>query len=794
MGSSVGVRRRITLQLAATLALLSALAIAGFVVMTVAVRNLQSVDRARSTSTNALITAGQLERSVLDLETGLRGYLLAGEARFLQPYTDAVSSYRALVAKLELDTAGEPRQHALATSIGSSIDNYVNLWAEPQILRARSQLNAARAQEAGGIGKQRVDAIRSQFATFIANENATHADQVQRGNHLADVAIVVGFVAIGLFVVLMAVFAFRGRRGVYIPLRRLASTTRKISRGDRSARVPVEGTAEIRELLEGFNRMASSLEDQQEELERTAQSLDGVLETIDQGIYRIDLDGNVTLVNRAALDQTGFTREELMGANSHALLHHTRPDGTPYPVNECPVAEAMRTGEGVRITNEVFWRKNGSQFPVEYSAFPLMERGNVAGAVVSFRDVSARRHLQRLRDGQHALSRALAEASSLEGVRPQMMGSVASALGFDFGVTWEPAEDGKLRRVATFASSGFEDMAERLGPDELPLEGTLAARAIARRDPVFERDFAHHPPRAEGLPDPRLKMGAATPVFGSDGQLVSVGEMFGTHLIPEEGVVDTLRAISAHAAQYIERQRAVAESQRLKDQFVATVSHELRTPLTAIDGWVHILLGEEPGPLTDDQRKFLHTVKRNSGRLMGLVGDLLLANQIDTGRFNLELADIDVAELAHETGELLLASAENKQIDFSIDAVPPILIRGDRQRLGQLFGNLMSNAIKYTPNEGRVEVKVEREGETCRITVADTGIGIPAADRGRLFERFYRASSATDHGIGGTGLGLAISKAIVEGHNGTIKLADHDGPGSVFVVELPIAVREGAPT
>ncbi len=788
------IRNRITIQLAITLALLAALAIAGFVVMTVAVRKLQNVDRDRSASTNALLTAGQLGRSALDLETGLRGFLLTGQTRFLQPYNSALDSYRSAVSKLEADTAAEPRQHALAASIGASIQDYVNQWAEPQILLARRQLDTARAAEAAGGGKRRIDAIRGLFARLIASETAKHTAQVEQANNLANVAVVVGFVAIGLFVVLMAVFVLRGRRGVVLPLRGLAQTTRKISQGDLSARVPEEGTAEIRGLLERFNRMADSLERQQEQIELAAQSLETLLETTDQGIYGVDRNGKITLVNRAALEQTGFTRDELIGAESHALLHHTRSDGTNYPAEECPVFHAMETGEGVRIANEVFWRKNGSSFPVEYSAFPLMEHGQVAGAVVTFRDVSARRHLQRLRDGQHALSRALAEARSLEGVRPQMMGSVASALGFDLGVTWEPGEDGKLRRVATFASSGFEELAERLGPEELPSAGTLAERAITSRDPVFERDFEHNPPRADGLPDRRLKMGAATPVFGSDGKLISVGEMFGTRLVPEEGMVDTLRAISATAGQYIERQRALAETQRLKDQFVATVSHELRTPLTAIDGWVHILLGEEPGPLTDDQRRFLETVKRNSGRLMRLVGDLLLANQIDTGRFNLELADVDVAELAHETGELLLASAENKQIELAIDAVPPVLIRGDRQRLGQLFGNLMSNAIKYTPNGGRVEVKVERERETCRITVADTGIGIPAADRGRLFERFYRASSAAAHGIGGTGLGLAISKAIVEGHNGTIGLAEHDGPGSVFVVELPVVVREEAPT
>jgi signal transduction histidine kinase len=122
------------------------------------------------------------------------------------------------------------------------------------------------------------------------------------------------------------------------------------------------------------------------------------------------------------------------------------------------------------------------------------------------------------------------------------------------------------------------------------------------------------------------------------------------------------------------------------------------------------------------------------------------------------------------------------------------MIRGDRERLGQLIGNLLSNAIKYTPAGGSVEARVEADGGTCRITVSDTGIGIPPADRKHLFERFYRASSATESGIVGTGLGLAISATIAESHHGRIELVDRDGPGSTFVVELPLLVREEAPT
>jgi len=228
----------------------------------------------------------------------------------------------------------------------------------------------------------------------------------------------------------------------------------------------------------------------------------------------------------------------------------------------------------------------------------------------------------------------------------------------------------------------------------------------------------------------------------------------------------------------------------MKDQIVANVSHELRTPLTAIDGWVHVLLGEEPGPLTDEQRRFLGIVKRNSDRLMRLVGDLLVAGQIEAGKLSLEIEDVDVAALARETAESVAHSAQSKRIALMVHAAAPVRVRGDRQRLGQLLSNLVANAIKFTPDEGSVDIRVREIDGACRISVSDTGIGIPRAERKNLFQRFYRASTATASGITGTGLGLAISKAIAESHGGTLALADEDGPGTVFVVELPLTMRE----
>jgi signal transduction histidine kinase len=272
--------------------------------------------------------------------------------------------------------------------------------------------------------------------------------------------------------------------------------------------------------------------------------------------------------------------------------------------------------------------------------------------------------------------------------------------------------------------------------------------------------------------------------------VTGVIQMVGSDQIRSDGQPQTIETIAAQVAQYADRKQSDAAAARMKDQFVATVSHELRTPLAAMDGWLHILLDGEPGPLNEEQHRFLTTVKRNSDRLMRLVGDLLLIGQMDAGRFTLDLTDVDVSELVSETVALFEGTATEKRIELTADMASRAMVRGDRLRLGQLLSNLVSNAVKFTPEGGQVRVRVGEQGGTCVVEVTDSGIGIPLEDRGHLFERFYRASTAS--GTAGSGLGLAISKAIADAHGGTIRIADSGGSGTRFVVEIPLHVAAEA--
>jgi signal transduction histidine kinase len=248
----------------------------------------------------------------------------------------------------------------------------------------------------------------------------------------------------------------------------------------------------------------------------------------------------------------------------------------------------------------------------------------------------------------------------------------------------------------------------------------------------------------------------------------------------------------------------VRAAERMKDQFVSLISHELRTPLTSILGYLELVLDDEDQTLTDEQRSYLTTVERNADRLLRLVGDLLFTAQVDAGRFTLTPADVDLAAVVRAAEETVRVTAANAGVDVVVE-VPEdgLVVPGDAVRLGQACDNLVSNAVKFTPSGGRVTLSLRAawqlaDGEVvaeerpdavpvAQLAVSDTGIGIPATEQGKMFTRFFRASTAQKNAVPGVGLGLAITKAITTAHGGTLDLRSAEGAGTTFTLTLPRA-------
>jgi signal transduction histidine kinase len=253
---------------------------------------------------------------------------------------------------------------------------------------------------------------------------------------------------------------------------------------------------------------------------------------------------------------------------------------------------------------------------------------------------------------------------------------------------------------------------------------------------------------------------------------------------------EALQALSRAAMAQLELHRHnehLRELDRLKDDFVAVVSHELRTPVSAIHGYVELLLDDEAGALGETQQQFVRIIGRNGDRLLGLVDEMLLLAEAEAGGLSLHRQPVDIGSIVADAVESFQLAATAKQVSLRRADHATVLVDGDPRRLAQVVDNLISNAIKYTPEHGEVVARAQgRDGEVM-LTVTDTGMGIPADELPHLFSRFYRTSAAQDAAIPGTGLGLAITRALVASHGGVIDVDSRPGVGSTFRVRLPSA-------
>src|ERR1019366_5808272 len=258
--------------------------------------------------------------------------------------------------------------------------------------------------------------------------------------------------------------------------------------------------------------------------------------------------------------------------------------------------------------------------------------------------------------------------------------------------------------------------------------------------------------------------------------------------------VDAVESIAAdrgralrHARLYEEENRLVGELRsidRVKTDFVATVSHELRTPLTSITGYMEMLLDRELGELSAEQERTLERVSRNAVRLQDLIEDLLTLSAIEAGTFTTVARPINLLDIISGAAEAIApaVAARGLTLTTALPAdglvVDGLAVDGDANQLARVLTNLLSNAVKFTPDGGRIELTTDTADGWAVVSVADTGIGIPEADKKDLFTRFFCASNATQRAIPGTGLGLSIIQTIIAGHGGELSLQSQEGNGT----------------
>jgi signal transduction histidine kinase len=276
------------------------------------------------------------------------------------------------------------------------------------------------------------------------------------------------------------------------------------------------------------------------------------------------------------------------------------------------------------------------------------------------------------------------------------------------------------------------------------------------------------------------RLGWVVAVFGAAIALLVVARL--------TGILRALEAIRLRERQA----RALAEqaneqllaADRMKDEFVALISHDLRTPLTSIIGYVELALDDVGPELDEERRSYLEVVSRSSERLLRIVDDLLFVARLQAGNLTVARRRLDLCSVAAQSVEEARPRAEAKRLALSFLSSGPVFVDADRGRIFQLLDNLISNAMKFTPEGGRIDVRVVAARDTAVLEVSDTGVGL-GHDTERVFDRFFRTPSAEAGQVPGTGLGLFIARAIVEAHDGRITAANREQGGATFRIELP---------
>jgi PAS domain S-box-containing protein len=271
-----------------------------------------------------------------------------------------------------------------------------------------------------------------------------------------------------------------------------------------------------------------------------------------------------------------------------------------------------------------------------------------------------------------------------------------------------------------------------------------------------------------------------------DGHLVEVSLTVSPVRTPDGRIIGA----SKIARDIGERHRLLAElehANRMKDEFLATLSHELRTPLNAILGYSRLLRGgiiEEAG-----RARAIETIERNAIALAQLVSDVLDVSRITSGKMRFEVQPCDLGAIVASAVESILPAVAAKDIELSQQIDPRAgLVSGDPNRLQQVFWNILSNAVKFTPAGGRIGIVIARTDSCVRVVVQDSGRGIPAAVLPHIFERFHQGDSSTTRDVGGLGLGLALVRHFVEMHGGSVWAeSDGIGTGTTFTIEFPAA-------
>ncbi len=535
--------------------------------------------------------------------------------------------------------------------------------------------------------------------------------------------------------------------------------------------------------------------------------LDNILLSAGEGIQGLDLDGNITFSNLAACEMLGYSETEMLHKLQHSLIHHSHNNGEKYDDADCHIYKALKAGETISYDRDVFWCKDGGNFPVQYTSTPTRGRnGEINGAVVVFRDITENKMREQislqLLETQQAISVILQKLGlpnqSMEEMLDGFMESILSMSWLNIkgqgGIFLVEGDE----KILTLTSSKNLSPEINKACNKVPFGTCLCGRAAEHKRLIHAPCVDKwHDITFEGMkPHGHYNI----PILNGD-KVIGVLVLYLEHGKEEdyyevnflENVTELLSiAIQRKQAEYgfIIAKNEAEQAAQSKADFLANMSHEIRTPMNGIIGIASLI---EDTELSKKQKSYINTIKNSGQSLLVILNEILDFSSLEAGKIDIISEPFDLCSCIDDIYKLFEIPVQEKGLELEVEYNDlPDYVLGDQGRIRQVIINLLNNAMKFT-DTGSVRLEAAPfEGSDgakyIKFSVHDTGSGIPKEKLQDLFQVFSQVDSSSVRKAGGTGLGLSICKALAEMMGGKIGVDSDDGKGSTFWFTLPLSM------